>query len=242
MQFFTLSSFVAISSIITNVAAHYAPVNTTGSDPIWSFPYQLSLNGGALKTDPSISFVNDTLHSTFNLTDSFTVAGWLRATGTTDWRTFFAFESNDINTSLLNFALAPNTMQLYFAYMVDNVVNNRINVFAPVTAPGPNVDFHFALAKDGNQIYLYLNGVKVFSYTMTAPIYDSPMASRYFAFSVHVYDLLSQKYIILGRTKFNNVGQAQWEGIIHGVDVFDKALTPFEVGREMALTERATYV
>lgn len=137
-----------------------------------------SHSGGAYKTQPDISFVNDTLFPTVDLTGSFTILGWLNPSDQTWWRTFVSIESADSDTSLLNVALPPNSMQIYFAYMTSNQVQGRDNVYTQITAPGPNVDFHFAIAKNGTQFYIYLNGVQQsFNYTIKAQIFDPPTVS-----------------------------------------------------------------
>ncbi|KAH9481088.1 hypothetical protein JR316_0005607 [Psilocybe cubensis] len=215
MHAYLLSIFVAINSAVS-VAAQAFP------GPTWSFPLRLSMGGGAFKTQPDISFVNDTLYPTLDLSGSFTILGWLNPSDQTWWRTFVSIESSDVDTSLFNVAFPPNSMQIYFAYMTTNNLQGRDNVYTQITAPGPNVDFHFAIAKDGTQFYVYLNGVQqTFNYTIKAQIFNPPT-----------------KYVVLGRTKYQNVGGSQWNGMIRGMDIFNRTLTPTEVQREMAFTQR----
>ncbi|PPR01102.1 hypothetical protein CVT26_016008 [Gymnopilus dilepis] len=195
-----------ISAVLLRVLMTSAQANP---GPTWSFPLRLSMGGGAYKTEPDISFVNDTLYPTVNLRGSFTILGWLRPSDTTWWRTFVSIESPDCDTSLLNVALPPNSMEIYFAYMVNRRLEDRVNVFTRITAPGPNVEFHFAIAKSESHFSIYVNGVQQqFNYALQGQIFNP-----------------STKYVVLGRTKYQNLGGSQWNGLIHGMDIFNRTLT-----------------
>ncbi|KDR66184.1 hypothetical protein GALMADRAFT_162211 [Galerina marginata CBS 339.88] len=215
---FLLLTTVTLASIIhtLSVVAQAIP------GPTWSFPLRLSMGGGAYKTGNDVSFVNDTLYPTLDLQGSFTILGWLRPSDTTWWRTFVSIESPDCETSLLNVALPPNSMEIYFAYMVNRRTEDRDNVFTKITAPGPNVEFHFAITKSNTQFHIFVNGVQQpFNHPIKQQIFNP-----------------STKNVVLGRTKFQNLGGAQWNGLIHGMDIFNRTLTANEVRKELEFTRQ----
>jgi len=144
-----------------------------------------------------------------DLSQPFTILGWLRTTDTIDWRTFISFESPNCKTSLLNIALVPGSMAVHYGYMRD--AQSRHTVNTTLVVPGPNLYFHFALTVANNGATFYVDGRKKLVQTFN-PIFNP-----------------ADKRVILGRTKYENFNTAQWNGQIRDAKVFQRLLTEQEI-------------
>ncbi|KAF8637538.1 hypothetical protein AX17_002764 [Amanita inopinata Kibby_2008] len=183
---------------------------------IFIFPFQLSVGGGS--NSVVRGFIDDPV--SIDLGGPVTFMAWLRSTDITDWRTFISIESQDCKTSLINVALQPGTMRIYFAYMVNT--GGRIDVSTDAIAPGPNAYFHIALTLSNGNVTIYLDGKKQSSHTIGKNSIFNPESKR----------------VVIGRTKYENSGTAQWNGQISDVKVFGCHLNDEDVMKEFQENRR----
>ncbi|PPR01101.1 hypothetical protein CVT26_016007 [Gymnopilus dilepis] len=205
--------------LLCTLSAVAQETETPEQNTYWWFPDRVTLSNGEGNTSPSrpVSFVNDTLYE-FDVSGPFSITAWLRvsSTGTNFWRAAVSIESPDATSALFRVALPPDQMRFNVAWMRSaQARGGAINTTA--VAPGPGVDFHFALVKDkDNAITIYVDGVKRAFHTLSTQIFNP-----------------GSKQIVLGRTKLDgNSARSQWNGMIRDVTVSEWALTHEDVLRE----------
>ncbi|KDR77623.1 hypothetical protein GALMADRAFT_224906 [Galerina marginata CBS 339.88] len=71
-------------------------------------------------------------------------------------------------------------------------------------APGPNVNFHFTIVKNNNDIIIYVDGDRKAVHSLCSQIFNP-----------------QTKHVVLGRTKLDgNTQRSQWNGIIRDVAIY----------------------
>ncbi|KAF8637544.1 hypothetical protein AX17_002751 [Amanita inopinata Kibby_2008] len=112
-------------------------------------------------------------------------------------------------------------MRIHFAYMVN--AEERLGVFTDAVAPGTNVYFHIAFTMSSNgDVTVYLDGKKQSSHTIGKHALFNPESKR----------------VVIGRTKFENSGTAQWNGQISDVKVLGYHLNEEDVMKDFWETRR----
>ncbi|KDR66183.1 hypothetical protein GALMADRAFT_273712 [Galerina marginata CBS 339.88] len=83
-------------------------------------------------------------------------------------------------------------------------------------APGPNVEFHFALVKNTDSLAIYVDGVRRALHSFSDQIFNP-----------------GNKQIVLGRTKLDgSSNRSQWNGRIRDVRIWRSALSAVDVARD----------
>ncbi len=189
-----------------------------GSCPAGSCPGQGSSPvGAAASFDGLNDFVSlpEDFSSALAASSDFTFAAWVYWQGGGEWQRIFDFGADSGHFMLLT---PKNNENLAQFYIRNPAVIEKVTLNAPLTT---NQWSHIAVTLQGNTGIIYLNGVEAGRSTINL----NPM------------DVLgSLNY--LGRSRFNN---PYFNGMMSDVQVFNRALTPGELG-EVSLASGASFV
>lgn len=103
--------------------------------------------------------------------------GWLGVANRIFWRAALSIESDDATAALFRIALPPDEMTFNVAWMQSAQARGG-SITTAVTAPGPNVNFHFAIVKNNSDVSIYVDGVNKSTFAISGQIFNPQNVSH----------------------------------------------------------------